>query len=94
MFAKIKEFFRHSRFVFSASCMMAMLMCSAFAADADAAAASFDLSTTMTSSVQSIVTELLKMIAAVMPVTVTLLAAAIGITYGITFIKRIIKGSK
>ena len=93
MFVKIKEFFRHSRFVFSASCMMAMLMCSAFAVDGDAAA-SFDLSTTMTTSVQSIVTELLKMIAAVMPVTVTLLAAAIGITYGITFIKRIIKGSK
>ena len=91
MFVKIKEFFRHNRFAVSASCMMAMLMCSAFAAEGDG---SFDLATTMTTSVQTIVNDLLKMIAAVLPVTVTLLAAAVGITYGITFIKRIIKGSK
>ena len=43
----------------------------------------------MTSAVQQIVNDLLKMIAAVLPITVTLLGAAIGVTYGINFIKRI-----
>lgn len=91
MIAKIKGWLRHNRFAVSASCMMMMLMCSAFALDDQAA--SFDLATTMTSSVQTIVNDLLKMIAAVLPVTVTLLAAAVGITYGITFIRKILNKS-
>ena len=87
MFSKVKSWLRHNRFFVSASCMMAMLLCSAFAAEGDAA---FDLGTTMTTSVTTIVNDLLGMIGKVVPVTVTLLAAAIGINYGIRFIKRLI----
>ena len=89
---KVKGFVKQNRYAFVASLMSAMVMCTAFAAGDEAA--NFDLSTTMTSCVQQIVNDLLKMIAAVVPVTVTLLGAAIGVTYGINFIKRITKGSK
>ena len=88
---KVKGFVKQNRYAFAASLMSAMVMCNAFALDESS---SFDLSTTMTTCVQQIVNDLLKMIAAVVPVTVTLLGAAIGITYGINFIKRIVKGSK
>lgn len=89
---KVKGFVSKNRYAFALSIMCAIMMCSAGAVDG--VATSFDLSTTMTSCVQQIVNDLLKMIAAVVPVTVTLLGAAIGITYGINFIKRIVKGSK
>lgn len=89
---KVKGFVSKNRYAFALSTMCAIMMCSAGAVDG--ATTSFDLSTTMTTCVQQIVNDLLKMIAAVVPVTVTLLGAAIGITYGINFIKRIVKGSK
>lgn len=88
MVEKVKGFVARNRYAVVGSMMSAMMMCSAFAAEGD-----FDLSTTMTTSVQQIVNDLLKMIAAVVPVTVTLMGAAIGVTYGIKFIQRIIKGS-
>lgn len=84
---KVKSFVKQNRYAFVASAMSAVMMCSAFAAGDESA--SFDLSATMTSAVQQIVNDLLKMIAAVLPVTVTLLGAAIGITYGINFIRKI-----
>ena len=91
MFEKIKGFVKKNRYAFAASTMSAIMMCSAGAVDG--ATTSFDLSATMTSAVQQIVNDLLKMIAAVLPITVTLLGAAIGVTYGINFIRRITKGS-
>lgn len=84
---KVKGFVQKNRYAFALSAMFAIMMCSAGAVDG--ATTSFDLSTTMTSAVQQIVNDLLKMIAAVLPITVTLLGAAIGVTYGINFIKRI-----
>ena len=86
---KVKGFVQKNRYAFAMSAMSAIMMCSAGAVDGATATASFDLSTTMTSAVQQIVNDLLKMIAAVLPITVTLLGAAIGVTYGINFIKRI-----
>ena len=84
---KVKGFVQKNRYAFAMSAMSAIMMCSAGAVDG--ATTSFDLSTTMTSAVQQIVNDLLKMIAAVLPITVTLLGAAIGVSYGIRFIKRI-----
>ena len=84
---KVKGFVQKNRYAFALSPMCAIMMCSAGAFDG--ATTSFDLSTTMTSAVQQIVNDLLKMIAAVLPITVTLLGAAIGVSYGIRFIKRI-----
>ncbi len=84
---KVKGFVQKNRYAFALSPMCAIMMCSAGAVDS--ATTSFDLSTTMTSAVQQIVNDLLKMIAAVLPITVTLLGAAIGVSYGIRFIKRI-----
>lgn len=84
---KVKGFVQKNRYAFALSPMCAIMMCSAGAVDG--ASTSFDLSTTMTSAVQQIVNDLLKMIAAVLPITVTLLGAAIGVSYGIRFIKRI-----
>ena len=91
MFEKIKGFVKKNRYAFAASAMSAIMMCSAGAVYG--ATTSFDLSATMTTAVQQIVNDLLKMIAAVLPITVTLLGAAIGVTYGINFIRRITKGS-
>lgn len=84
---KVKGFVRKNRYAFAMSAMSAIMMCSAGAAEG--ATTSFDLSATMTTAVQQIVNDLLKMIAAVLPITVTLLGAAIGVSYGIRFIKRI-----
>lgn len=84
---KVKGFVQKNRYAFALSLMCAIMMCSAGAVDG--ATSSFDLSATMTSAVQQIVNDLLKMIAAVLPITVTLLGAAIGVSYGIRFIKRI-----
>lgn len=84
---KVKGFVQKNRYAFALSPMCAIMMCSAGAVDG--ATSSFDLSATMTSAVQQIVNDLLKMIAAVLPITVTLLGAAIGVSYGIRFIKRI-----
>lgn len=91
---KVKQWVRSKRMAISAGMMSSMfaLMCCASALDGDAS--SFDLATVMTSSVTQIVNNLMKMIAAVLPITVTLLGAAIGVTYGINFIKRILHGSK
>ena len=84
---KVKGFVQKNRYAFALSPMCAIMMCSAGAVDG--ATTSFDLSATMTIAVQQIVNDLLKMIAAVLPITVTLLGAAIGVSYGIRFIKRI-----
>lgn len=84
---KVKGFVQKNRYAFALSLMCAIMMCSAGAVDG--ATSSFDLSATMTIAVQQIVNDLLKMIAAVLPITVTLLGAAIGVSYGIRFIKRI-----
>lgn len=84
---KVKGFVQKNRYAFALSTMCAIMMCSAGAVDG--ATSSFDLSATMTTAVQQIVNDLLKMIAAVLPITVTLLGAAIGVSYGIRFIKRI-----
>lgn len=50
-----------------------------------------DLAAIMEESASKIVGDLMKMIAGVLPITVTLLAASIGIAYGIKFIKSITK---
>lgn len=84
---KVKGFVQKNRYAFAMSAMSAIMMCSAGAVDGTPT--SFDLSATMTTAVQQIVNDLLKMIAAVLPITVTLLGAAIGVSYGIRFIKRI-----
>ena len=84
---KVMGFVQKNRYAFALSTMCAIMMCSAGAVDG--ATSSFDLSATMTTAVQQIVNDLLKMIAAVLPITVTLLGAAIGVSYGIRFIKRI-----
>ena len=84
---KVKGFVQKNRYAFALSPMCAIMMCSAGAVDGTTS--SFDLSATMTTAVQQIVNDLLKMIAAVLPITVTLLGAAIGVSYGIRFIKRI-----
>lgn len=51
----------------------------------------FDLAAVMESAATKIVGDLLGMIAAVLPITLTLMGAAIGIAYGIRFIKGITK---
>lgn len=92
---KVKSWVRSKRMAITAVVMSLAfaMMCCAGAVDGPAAS-SFDLATTMETSVQTIVNNLLAMIAKVMPITVTLLGAAIGITYGITFIKQILGKSK
>lgn len=85
---KIKGFISENRYALMAAATPVMMgLCSAGAVDD---ASSFDLATTMTTSVTTIVNNLLAMITKVVPVSVTLLAAAIGINYGIRFIKKII----
>lgn len=84
---KIQSFMRTRTFRILAPSMfmMSLMVCGAFAAEGD-----FDLATTMTTTVTKIVADLLAMIAGVLPVTVTLIAASIGITYAIKFIKKLI----
>lgn len=84
---KIKGFIRNNRYALMTAATMAVGLCSASALDE---ASTFDLATTMTTSVTTIVNNLLAMISKVVPVSVTLLAAAIGINYGIRFVKKII----
>lgn len=52
-------------------------------------ASSFNLTEIMTNAAKTIVTDLMGMIAGVLPVTITLMAMSIGIAYGIKFIKKI-----
>ena len=87
--SKIRALVSRNRVPISVAAMSSAFafMSSAFALDD---AASFDLATTMTTSVTTIVNQLLGMIGKVVPVTVTLLAAGVGINYGIRFIKRLI----
>lgn len=84
---KIKGFIRNNCYALMTAATMAVSLCSASALDE---ASTFDLATTMTTSVTTIVNNLLAMISKVVPVSVTLLAAAIGINYGIRFVKKII----
>lgn len=90
---KVKSWVRNKRMAITAGVMSSAfaLMCCAGAVDE---AVNFDLASTMTTSVQQIVNNLLKMISSVLPITVTLMGAAIGITYGITFIRQILGKSK
>lgn len=67
--------------------VLSMMCVTAFASGT--APVDFDLSAVLTTAAQTIVTDLLAMIAAVLPITVTLLAANIGVAYGIKFIKKI-----
>lgn len=89
MLKRIKSFISHNRAAVSAGIMSAMFMLSTVAGAAGETP-TFDLAATMTTSVQTIVNNLLGMISAVLPVTVTLLAAAIGVSYAIKFIKKIV----
>lgn len=86
---QFKEIFR--RFEVKAlvgASVVAPLMCvTAFAQEPPAT--ELDLVAIMTTSATKIVGDLMEMIASVLPVTVTLLAASIGIAYGIKFIKKI-----
>lgn len=66
---------------------MAIMCVTAFATETPPA---FDLTEIMTTATTKIVTDLLAMIAGVLPVTVTLMAASIGIAFAIKFIKKII----
>ena len=93
MFQKIKAFVKQNRYACSASLMSALVMCSAFAAEGDSAA-SFDLTSVMTTSVTKIVNDLLSMITAVLPTAIILFSASIGITYSISFIKGLMNRSK
>ncbi|MCL2820983.1 MAG: hypothetical protein FWD38_09205 [Oscillospiraceae bacterium] len=54
-----------------------------------ASASDFNITTTMTTAFQSLVTDLLAMLAAVLPIGLTVLAASLGITFGIKWIKKI-----
>lgn len=54
-------------------------------------ASSFNLTEIMTKAAQTIVTDLMSMIAGVLPVGITLFALSIGIAYGLNFIKKITK---
>ena len=93
MFQKIKAFVKQNRYACSASLMSALVMCSAFAADSGTAA-TFDLTTVMTTSVTKIVNDLLAMITAVLPTAIILFSASVGITYSIGFIKGLLNKSK
>lgn len=64
-------------------CMSMGIMC--FAEETP----TFDLTTVATTAAQKIVNDLLLMIAGVAPIMITLMGAAIGITYAINFIKKI-----
>lgn len=88
---KVLAFFRKNRLALNFALMSAMLCMSAFAAGEDSA---FNLTTVMTTSVQQIVNDLLACVAAVLPIALTLFAATIGITYTITFVKKILGKSK
>lgn len=74
-----------------ATVTMAVPVMSAVGMMASAAEGDFSLATTMTTVVTTCVTDIMAMIAAVLPVGVTVLAASIGIAYGTKLIKRIIK---
>lgn len=84
---KIKNFVRDNRYAFMAAATPVMLGLAQAGAVDDA---SFDLSATMTSAVTTISNNLLGMIGKVVPAAVGLLAAAIGVNYGIRFVKKII----
>lgn len=66
--------------------VLSMMCVTAFAVDP---APDLDLAAIMTSAATTIIADLLAMVAAILPITVTLLAASIGIAYGIKFIKKI-----
>ena len=84
---KIKNFVRDNRYSIMAAATPVMFgLAQAGAVDEG----TFDLGTTMTTTVTTISNNLLGMIGKVVPATVGLLAAAIGVNYGIRFIKKII----
>lgn len=72
----------------SAAFLISVVSVSAFAADP--LAPSFDLTTIMTDAATKIVTDLLAMISGILPVTITLMAASIGIAYAIKFIRKLL----
>lgn len=74
-----------------AACTMGAPVMLAAGTLAGAAEGDFNLATTMTTVVQTCVTDIMGMVGAILPVGVTVLAASIGITYGYKLIKRIIK---
>lgn len=86
---KFKEFLKTEKrkILLAATPAMVAVMAvvPAFAADE---LPTFDLATTMTTAVTTLVGNLLTMIAAIFPVTITLLAASIGVSYGVKFIKN------
>ena len=94
MFQKLKMFYhrfsRHMRPAMAAMAVCAMAMCSAGAVDSGSTP-SFNLATTMSAAVQSCVNDIVDMIAAVLPIGVTVLAVSVGVAYGTRFIKKIIK---
>lgn len=70
-----------------ATVVLCTLSVSAFAADP---LPTFDLVTVFTDAASKIVTDLLAMVSGIFPITITLLAASIGIAYGIKFISKLL----
>lgn len=88
MLAKLKNVvgMRRARYFTMGTLMAALLSFGAFAAEGD-----FNLATTMSAAVQTCVNDILGMIAAVLPIGITVLAVSVGIAYGTKFIKKIMK---
>lgn len=84
---KVTAFIRKNRISLCMSMMMAFMSFSAMAVEES----SFDLTTVMVTSVQTIVNDLVKTIAAVLPIALTLFGLTLGITYTITFVRSILR---
>lgn len=77
------------RFFCTTSAVLCCLMFGAFAVD-ETASGGFNLSTVMTTCVTTIINDIMQMITAILPITVTLMGASIGIAYAVRFIKKIV----
>jgi len=92
MFVKIKNKVMGSKLlkkVMVVSGIISMVSATAVTASADS---TFNVTGVMTSSFQTLVTDLLAMIAALLPIGLTVLGASIAIAFGIRWFKKITKG--
>lgn len=89
---RFKQFLaRHKKLTvsFTMLCMTMFMSIACFAAEPAVTPVTVDVSEIMTNSVQTIVNNSLTMIAAVMPILITVFAVTLVIKFGIKFIQRI-----
>jgi|GEM_PF-2272685 len=91
--ASFKAFYkRSSKRAKSAAVMVMALFCMAIPAFAEGTAPTYDLSTTLQSSLTTCATNIMTALGVVLPIALGIVAAMFGVKYGIKFFKSISKG--